>query len=167
MQQHAYFFIFVFVVSAQRWDTRNDCSSVECQANPEKVVYPEKFRAVKNENDWKTTLLCDAQNPLDKALYNIALTKFAPVDPGNMRQMTSGARYSCVNDDISNFKNAYEADGGVTNGVIRGTFREWGGLCGLWYMLKTSASMGSSKKNLAVVPLRFVEHGQVCLHYFF
>ena len=143
MQQHAYFFIFVFVVSAQRWDSSNN----------------EKFRAIMNENKWKTTLLCDAQNPLDKALYNIALTKFAPVDPGEMRQMTGGGRYSCMGSD---YDKVYEADGGVTNGAIRGTFREWGGLCGLWYMLKTSAPMGSSKQNLAVVPLRFVENGQVC-----
>ena len=148
MQQHAYFFIFVFVVSAQRWDSSNN----------------EKFRAIMNENKWKTTLLCDAQNPLDKALYNIALTKFATVDPGKMRQMSDGWRYDCVDDSNSkNFDNAYIGDGTILNGVTRGNFREWGGDCALWYMLKTSASMGSSKQNLAVVPLRFDENGQVCM----
>ena len=173
------------LVEPQRKEMRGLLLLLLCAgAAAQSYSYDEGFTALKNENGWRQTLLCDAQSTLDEDLYFNAMAAFGfnngwIRDPGTLYEMSGpiennrgGKRMDCM---------CYPGFGCITL-TLRASnadaFPKWAKMCELWYMLDRQlanakntrpdrASNGAqwpimtqdSKRSLfAVVPLRLQPH---------
>ena len=119
-------------------------------AAAQRYSYDEGYNAVKNDNGWRQTLLCDPQSTLDEDLYFNAMAAFPFRDPGKMFEMwlyitgnevpiQKRADCKCYmgHGCIVQTRIADIRDAGNVERKNLDNYNAYGRACELWWMLST------------------------------